>query len=191
MNPAEHIPKKWMILLHIFPILTSVVTLLEVIIVGLTDRKSVVADLSGMYCHISSQIPNRITSGLTIICVIGVLIMDVLIIRVLKKMWKEHQRAVRPLSLETEEHISLDSIVRVVIFAFLPTIALVVSCSQYFPGSQEAKTSAKTNIVVATLPVAAFLIFGSQKDMLRAWGLCRRPKEIHWQRKGVSDEVTE
>ncbi|KAF9032618.1 hypothetical protein BJ165DRAFT_1517190 [Panaeolus papilionaceus] len=189
------ISRRWIILLHLLPLLLTLATIIEVLAVGLIDPKRVVPDTSAMFCHISSQISNRITSSISVVCMLTILVIDAFIIRILRSRWKAFQRTARPLFLQPDDpdpgrrDISLDSLIRVVAFALLPIIAIVVSFAQYFPRSQEGGTSARTNIVIATLPPAAFFIFGTQRDLLRAWGVMKPEKEIHWQRRGVSDNL--
>ncbi|PPQ99157.1 hypothetical protein CVT24_009347 [Panaeolus cyanescens] len=136
--------------------------------IGLSRRENVVPDTSGMYCHIIERIPNKITAGIAIISMLLIIILDVLVTLTLRRLWRETGRLQ---TLHTHEHISLDSIIRIIVFGFCPMISLAVSFLQYVP--KHAQEGAKLNIILAILPACAFLIFGSQRDILRAWRVYR------------------
>lgn len=158
-------------MLHILPWFAFIFVITEVVAVGVIHHDSVVPDASGMYCHITNSLPNRISASMTIVCMISVIVLDVLVTRILRRTWHETRSitASRPQSVSMQEHFSLDIVIRVVIFGFCPMLALAISSTQYLPNTQHLLLSERMNVVTAALPLSAFIIFGSQRDILRVW----------------------
>ncbi|KAF9048695.1 hypothetical protein BJ165DRAFT_1044982 [Panaeolus papilionaceus] len=169
LKSNTRVPRFATYLMHLIPCAAFLGVLIEVLVIGLLSPHNVVPDTSGMYCHIAERIPNKITAGIAIVSMLFIMILDVMVTLTLRRLWRETGR-LQP--LYTHEHVSLDSIIRVIVFGFCPMISLAVSFLQYIP--KHAQEGAKLNIILAILPICAFLIFGSQRDILRAWRIYRR-----------------
>lgn len=150
-------------LLHLVPCISFFCVLIEVLIVGLLNPQKIRRDPSGMYCNLSGPISYTISAGVTVLAMIMVIVIEFLTAIALRRIWKSSTKG----EVQNNEFLSMDVIARVAAFSFCPMVALAVSLFQYVPNHDNAK--AKFELVVAALPCCAVLIFGSQRDILRAW----------------------
>ncbi|KAF8183944.1 hypothetical protein BJ912DRAFT_975658 [Pholiota molesta] len=169
------VTRRQIVMIHALPFTAFTVTLIEVLTLGLLHPEAIQRHPSGMFCHLSNQIPSQITAAFTILAMITFLSLGILIFLKLRLKWT----AVYAISstAKTYPQISPDVATRVLIFSFCPIIALALSSIQYLPQHSADATKAKLNIVLAVLPLVAGLIFGSQRDILRVWMNCIQRKD--------------
>jgi len=156
-------------LLHLVPCTSFLCVLIEVLIIGLLNPEKIQRAQEGMYCNLSGSTSYIITAGLTISATVIMIIIEVLTAMTLRRIWKSSARLN---DVQNNEFLSMDVIARVAAFSFCPMIALAVSLLQYLP--KHDNTKEKLQLVIATLPCCAILIFGSQRDILRAWMFWRK-----------------
>ncbi|KDR76232.1 hypothetical protein GALMADRAFT_247523 [Galerina marginata CBS 339.88] len=150
--------------LHLVPVVSFFCVLIEVMIIGLLNPAQVQRTSSGVYCNLSGSLASMITAGLTILAMLMIIIVEILTAITLRRLWKSSGRTN---AVANNEFLSIDVIARVAVFSFCPMIALAISLLQYLPSHNI--DIAKLEIAVAILPCCAILIFGSQKDLLRAF----------------------
>ncbi|KAF8968132.1 hypothetical protein BDZ97DRAFT_1916351 [Flammula alnicola] len=164
-----------LILFHAIPCGAFISVLVEVLILGLLNPSTIQRHPSGMYCHLSSSIPSKITAGITICAMLAFLVLGTLVVITLRRVWRA---AGQIAALQDYTQISPDIATRIIIFGFCPIIALAVSFLQYLPGHNPVSMGTKLNIVLAVLPIVASLIFGSQRDIASVWMICNFRKEV-------------
>ncbi|KAF9477902.1 hypothetical protein BDN70DRAFT_77027 [Pholiota conissans] len=174
MGSSTALSKTQVTLIHALPCFSFCAIVIETLTLGLMNPETVERDPSGMYCHLSSAIPRQVTAAITIAAMITFLILGFVVFFKLRRRWQ----AVRAMSFEkaiSQPQISPDVATRVLIFSFCPIIALALSSIQYIP--HYSADANQLNMILAVLPIVAGLIFGSQRDILRAWMNCLQRKE--------------
>ncbi|KAH9481984.1 hypothetical protein JR316_0006514 [Psilocybe cubensis] len=151
----------WM---NFIPWIGFVAVLVEILIIGIKNPNEVRRNEPGTYCSLSGSIGYGVTAGLTVLAMLAVLVMEFLTGRILRRVWKNSETVQL---IRNNELFSIETMARLGIFCFCPMIALAVSCLQYFPG--HSNLGASLQLAIAILPCCAILIFGSQKDIVRAW----------------------
>ncbi|KAJ7753302.1 hypothetical protein B0H14DRAFT_2802291 [Mycena olivaceomarginata] len=133
-------------------------------ILGIADPNAVKLEPEGFYCHLEKSLPSTVNACLVIFATFTALVIEVLIVVLLSRNW----RAFRALQRRDEHAVSLSIIIRVSSFAVLPMIGLGLSFATYVPNLVD-KIFPPYNLLLAALPAAAALIFGSQTDILNIW----------------------
>ncbi|KAF7292139.1 hypothetical protein MIND_01240900 [Mycena indigotica] len=164
-----HVPRWFVVFLMTFPVLVYLSLFLGTLIVGLRNASLVELEPGGYYCHLTTPIPTIICAALVGFVTIAVLVIEVLTFILLCRHW----RAFRALQRRNEPGVELGSIIRVSAFAILPFVGLVLSFLTYVP-RLVGRIFPVYNLLLAFLPVAAALIFGSQTDILDAMAFWRR-----------------
>ncbi|KAF8968092.1 hypothetical protein BDZ97DRAFT_451415 [Flammula alnicola] len=165
LNSRSNVPQKYIILLHAVPSASFVIAFVGFLMYGLANPTTPQRTPTGMYCHISSPGPREIAGGIALVSMLLLIIVEVLIIIALR-------RASGSLAslLQKDDHVSRDSLIRVIIFSIGPILAIVISCFQYLDTS--GKETANVSILLATVPCFVVVVFGSQKDILQVWTAC-------------------
>ncbi|KAE9407161.1 hypothetical protein BT96DRAFT_914772 [Gymnopus androsaceus JB14] len=180
LNKMEN-PRWRTIMLLVAPPAVYVMVFLEALVYGLLNPGSVQRDATGMYCGINSGLPAKVSAALVAIFSITMLVYQVLTFTALYKNWI----AFRQLQASPQNNnLSLSMIIRVSVYSFLPIMALGLS----LVAAILTTSSSLAHIVTATLPGTAALIFGTQRDILRAI-ICWRIEIKHvktYAEKGVS-----
>ncbi|KAJ3886898.1 hypothetical protein GG344DRAFT_69275 [Lentinula edodes] len=133
----------------------------------------------------------RISAVLVAIFCVTMLIYEVRTFNILYKNWF----ALRQLQTNMQNNVPVTMIVRISIFSFMPILALGLSVLAVLPTKGSLKENVLANLITASLSGAAALIFGTQRDLLRAMIFCRRckyksaPKKTYAD-KGVSVRVS-
>ncbi|KAF8656281.1 hypothetical protein AX16_002717 [Volvariella volvacea WC 439] len=153
-------------LLFISPVVVFFVIAIYVLVMGAQNPGNVNRSPSGMYCHLSDGKTTKISAVLVIIAMTVVTTFEVATAILLYRNWAAFRR-LRP----SEHNVSLSVLIRVSIFTFLPFFTLVISLLAF--NRSRSEESQKLNLAIATLPLLAALVFGTQKDILCAW--FRRP----------------
>ncbi|KAJ3912453.1 hypothetical protein F5877DRAFT_72388 [Lentinula edodes] len=117
----------------------------------------------------------RISAALVAIFCVTMLIYEVRTFNILYKNWF----ALRQLQTNMQNNVPVTMIVRISIFSFMPILALGslrLSVLAVLPTKGNLKENVLANLITASLSGAAALIFGTQRDLLRAMIFCRRCK---------------
>ncbi|KAJ7429674.1 hypothetical protein B0H11DRAFT_1056457 [Mycena galericulata] len=165
--------RTWTMVLHLFPFAVPFIIFWEALIIGLFHPHDVVRDSSGMFCSftkITFQV--KLTAAIVLLAMIAMLVFEALTLVLLLRNWTAFQR----LRIHPNNAVSLPLIIRVSVFSFLPMVAMVMSSLSLLPNSPVA--DAKSNLVVAFLPSAAAVIFGTQRDILKAWMFWKKNPEV-------------
>ncbi|KAF8217621.1 hypothetical protein K438DRAFT_2006688 [Mycena galopus ATCC 62051] len=125
-------------------------------VVGIRDTESVQLIGSGMYCHLgSSGTLGKVSAAVVALMLIPTLALEISICMSLRRNWNTFKRQSRALSI----------IIRVVIFTIFGILAITLSGIFVFSNSH----GAALNIVFATMPVVAVVVFATQRDIIRVW----------------------
>ncbi|KAJ7589866.1 hypothetical protein C8J56DRAFT_586096 [Mycena floridula] len=175
------------------PFLIFLGIFVEILVVGLSNRKNVIRNQSGMFCTLANPISWKISSVLIIFAVTGMLFFEGIIITIfmharrgrsaqLKRKAMQEQSKMNVLRDLTKQDAhkrrdaaQLSTIIRVTAFSALPMTTLIVIA--VITSGLTHWSSRITSIVfigVACLPISASLIFGLQGDILRAWMFWRK-----------------
>ncbi|THH05816.1 hypothetical protein EW145_g4516 [Phellinidium pouzarii] len=113
------------------------------------------------YCTIHTQIVD-IVPAIAALVILTVIIFEVLIVI---KLYRMHKAFVQ---MRTNGGPPLQLVVRVGIFSTY-SFLVIVACVSFWESSGDELPY----VIQASLPTAAFLIFGTQRDLLEAWGVLR------------------
>ncbi|KAF7338817.1 hypothetical protein MSAN_02204400 [Mycena sanguinolenta] len=146
----------WTIGLLVLPYVVLFAMVLASWVVGIRNTASVQVIGSGMYCHLgSSGTLGKVSATVVAIFLIPTLALEISIGIALRRNWRTFKRTSNSLSI----------ILRVMIFTVLGILAITLSGIFVFSNSH----GAALNIVFATLPVTAVIIFATQKDIIGVW----------------------
>jgi len=160
----------WLLL---FPYLMCVCVLAEATYFGLANPEDVEKNRTCVYCVIKTGVPGTISSILVAIAILVTLAIEIITARTLWLHW----RVLRLVDSNAEMSWSL--LVRVAIFTGFQIVALG-SCIAFVLKS----TDSIPNGILATLPVVAFVVFGTQKDILDTAAFWRRRQGLKiWRRR--------
>ncbi|KAJ7898071.1 hypothetical protein B0H13DRAFT_2032389 [Mycena leptocephala] len=151
------------VLLGIPPIL-YLIMFLWTFILGIVNPDQVELEPGGFYCHLDQTPPTIVAACLVLFATSAALVIEGMIVILLSQHW----RAFRALQRRDEHTVSLSIIIRVSVFAILPVIGLGLSFTAYIPNFVD-KIFPVYNLLLASLPMAAALIFGSQSDIVHVW----------------------
>ncbi|KAJ7650202.1 hypothetical protein FB45DRAFT_1017601 [Roridomyces roridus] len=156
--------RNWRVVMHLFPFAVHFVIFLETLIVGLANSDKVFRDRTGMFCSFNNiPFQLKLTSAVVILDMIAMLVLEALTFVLLRRNWAAFKR----LRVRSNGTLSLPLMIRVSLFSFLPMIAMVLGTMSFMPDPPISE--AQSNVVVAFLPTAAAVIFGTQQDILRVW----------------------
>ncbi|KAJ7670364.1 hypothetical protein B0H17DRAFT_1085926 [Mycena rosella] len=148
-------------------ILPYVILFLMVIaswVVGIRNPDLVVIIGSGMYCHIGpSGTLGKVSAALVALTLLPTLALEIMICISLRRNWTTFRRMKNSLSI----------IVRVMIFTLFGILAIGLSGIFVFSESH----GAALNIVFATMPVVAVIVFATQKDIILVWMFWKKRPE--------------
>ncbi|TFK75175.1 hypothetical protein BDN72DRAFT_892523 [Pluteus cervinus] len=152
---ANHVAKSR--LLFFLPISIATGVFIYILTIGLHDPDNVQRSPTGMYCHLGDErgyVPSFVDYFKPNGCLIAYL---------LYRNWSAYRRL-----REMDAAFSLSTLVRVTIFGFLPLFALIINFLAYEHRNSPIERG-KINVTIATLPLLAGLVFGTQRDILRTW----------------------
>ncbi|KAK7436435.1 hypothetical protein VKT23_019147 [Stygiomarasmius scandens] len=157
----------WNVLLLVMPYVVFFGVLLESLIVGLVLEEAHFSTIS--YCSLETVIPGRLTAALVVFFLIPVLVLNVIIYRRLRK----HSSALRT----TRAFRSM--FIRVTLFSVFGLISVVAGLLFFFiVFIQDSDNGlADLDIVLACIPNAAVLIFGTHEDLLQVWMFWKKNKK--------------
>ncbi|KAJ7034580.1 hypothetical protein C8F04DRAFT_1259817 [Mycena alexandri] len=116
---------------------------------GIHNPEVVTINESGMFCHISGTSVGRVSAILVALMMIPTVALEIVICVSLRRNWETLKRMKHPLAI----------ILRVVIFTVFAILALGLSGVFVFSSTH----GAGLNIVFATMPVVAVIVFFTQK----------------------------
>ncbi|KAK7032371.1 hypothetical protein VNI00_013119 [Paramarasmius palmivorus] len=144
--------------------------------VGLKDPEGVTRLESGMYCHLDNGLPGKLSSALVLVFTSLCILLELYL------LWNGGN------GLSMFGHVKA-TLIRVLGFSAFVIVAVVLSLIFFFADDHGPALS----IIIALVPNAAVLVFGTQDDLLRAWAsLFRsiftflRPKRTQTSSDGVS-----
>ncbi|KDR72760.1 hypothetical protein GALMADRAFT_158926 [Galerina marginata CBS 339.88] len=115
------------------------------------------------YCNMVNRVPSKISSIAVASLLLPTLFLEVLICRTMRKNWE---------ALKSQKY-SPSTVIRLVAFSLCG--ALAVGLSLLFAASDERDPELTT--VISLMPTAAFLIFGTQGDILAVWMFWRKREQ--------------
>ncbi|KAF9060334.1 hypothetical protein BDP27DRAFT_1339819 [Rhodocollybia butyracea] len=151
-----------------------------IIVFGFLNPSQIQRDTTGMFCGISSGVPTQIGAALVASLSIIMLFFEVKTFTLLYRNWAMF-RHIRAETKNSVNSVSLTMIIRVSVFSFLPILALGISLV-----SATSTSSNLAHISTASLPGAAALIFGTQRDVLSVlmfWRIERKPIKTYIEKR--------
>jgi len=154
--------RHWRITLLILPYIIFTILILESTVITLADPDPKFSSVS--YCSLESRnhIPGRITSAFDVMLVIPILPLNFIIYLCFRKHWS---------TLRTGNFTSM--FVRVSAFTFFGLITVIIGII-FFTGSNSNAALVELDTILALIPVAAVVIFGSHKDLFEVWMFWRK-----------------
>ncbi|KAF7366963.1 hypothetical protein MSAN_00955000 [Mycena sanguinolenta] len=165
-------PEFVFVFLSIPPIL-YLLMFLWTFILGIANPDLVELEPGGFYCHINIISPAIVGACLVVFATSAALVIEALIVILLCRNW----RAFRSLQRCDRDGnaVSLNIIIRISVFAIMPVIGLILSFLTYNAALVD-DIWLPYNLLIASMPAGAALIFGSQTDIVRVWMFWRKPK---------------
>ncbi|KAF9561178.1 hypothetical protein CPC08DRAFT_750117 [Agrocybe pediades] len=151
----------WTFALLMIPYQLLSIMLVACLLIGLYEPETVHrSDLQTPYCNMINRIPSKISSISVASLMIPTIVLEVVICGILKRNWRVLRNRTYPLT----------AIFRVIGFSVLGMLA--VALSVLFAASEDRDP--EVNIIISALSPSAFLIFGTQHDIIRAWMFWRK-----------------
>ncbi|KAM5539218.1 hypothetical protein V8D89_007091 [Ganoderma adspersum] len=116
-----------------------------------------------VYCTISTGKPGTIIAAIVVTILLIMIGFDLYIGWMLYKNWRALHKSDHPFQ------IPLSLLLRVAVFSFVCVIG--IGCAFVFLAGVSYYAG---NIIIALMPLIAFLVFGTQRDILRVWMFWRR-----------------
>jgi len=147
-------------LLLIGPYVLWVIMTVTLLMRGAMDKK-VIAMEGGLYCGQPDGIPGDISAGIVIFAMAVTLVFEFLLAKILFINWRKlrHESTSR-------SQVSIGMISRVVVFNVFGLLG-IGSGAAFLSNNQTGRDIA--NMLIALMPVAFVLVFGTQPDIMRAW----------------------
>ncbi|KAF8892260.1 hypothetical protein BD779DRAFT_102809 [Infundibulicybe gibba] len=136
--------------------------------VGIDNPGDVSMEDAAPYCHIVSPPPSQLVTICIIISASCAAIPSVYIIALVYSNWRDYRRMTQPLSNDEPSPFSLSVLIRIALFMLMIAVALVLDISGALP-KIPLEDAFFLNIGFMTLPIVAVLMFGTQRDIARAW----------------------
>ncbi|KAF8189774.1 hypothetical protein K438DRAFT_930773 [Mycena galopus ATCC 62051] len=121
-------------------------------------RRSDSDDGTASYCIMNTTLLQRVSGIVVVIIMVLCLVVEVVIFRHLRRAWE---------TLQKDNRSSVSTIVRVLAFTLVGMLSIILSL--IFSVTPNYHNTA-FNIVIAMIPVFSVIIFGTQKDLITAWG---------------------
>ncbi|KAJ6599908.1 hypothetical protein DFH09DRAFT_1271481 [Mycena vulgaris] len=133
-------------------------------VVGIHNPDLVEIIGSGMYCHIGpSGTLGKVSAGLVALTLLPTLALEIMICIALRRNWNTFKRMKHSLSIT----------LRVMIFTMFGMLAIALSGIFVFSESH----GSALNIVFATMPVVAVVVFSTQTDIISVWMFWKKRPE--------------
>jgi len=146
----------WTIGLLILPYAILFAMVLASWVTGIRNTNFVQVIGSGMYCHLDhSGTLGKVSAAVVALTLLPTLALEISICVALRRNWGTFKRMKHSLSI----------ILRVIIFTMFGILAITLSGIFVFSDNH----GAALNIVFATMPVTAVIVFSTQKDIMGVW----------------------
>ncbi|GLB38954.1 hypothetical protein LshimejAT787_0601160 [Lyophyllum shimeji] len=147
--------------LLIVPYLVWLAEFLGVLLYGISTPDTVRRSLNGTYCNSKNPLLSKISALIVVCCtVLTVALQGIIALRLYRN---------RTVISGCSQSVTMA--IRVMVFSLVGALALGVAIA-YVVTYQHDQAF---DMILASLPVMAFLIFGSQPDLARVW-MCRRDR---------------
>ncbi|KAF5372967.1 hypothetical protein D9758_001747 [Tetrapyrgos nigripes] len=174
-------------LLLIIPPGLSLFVFLEALVHGVQYPTKVVRSNSGQVCEISDGISMKISA----VCVIVGMVSSMLVEMTVCRHWTAFRNLAKH-DRQSRNWENCESTIRFTFFFLLAllscAIGLVLTFSQ--TNDWDPLLNARCNIVVAILPVAVAVTFGTQKDILQTFIFCRRRERFQVDSERVQKDMS-
>ncbi|KAL4267602.1 G-protein coupled receptors family 3 profile domain-containing protein [Pleurotus pulmonarius] len=162
-SPRHRVSGLVTLILLSVPYAVAIVTLVASLMVASHWPGCVSRAKSSMYCGMNIRLPGQVSAILVAVSMGVAVFLEVFIAVTLYRNWR--------LLKSLDGHImhSMRTSVRVGIFSLFSILSIAVA-----PVYLSAVMAPIPNIIIALTPVAAFFVFGSQKDLLSVWIFWRR-----------------
>jgi len=150
----------WRIILLISPYIIFTILIVESTVISLADLDPKFSAVS--YCSLENHIPGRITSAIDTMLVIPILVLNFIIYLHFRKHWA---------MLRSGSFTSMFA--RVSAFTLFGLISVIIGVI-FFTDSSSNAGLIELDIILALMPVAAVIIFGTHKDLLQFWMFWRK-----------------
>lgn len=166
----------WKALLLAVPYIPFIAMFVTCLALGIKDPSLAQRTGTGMYCNFVNKEPGRIAAISVAMLMIPTIFFEVWIIRSLGKNW----------SFFRNRRSSLSAIIRIACFTLCGFAAIALALVSFATDDH----AAGLNIGISIVPGAAVIIFGSQRDMVRAWMFWRNSKDSELVANQESDSTT-
>ncbi|KAJ8701446.1 hypothetical protein PTI98_000227 [Pleurotus ostreatus] len=153
----------------VVPYVVHLAICIEVLTLGLKDRRLVKRDRTFAFCHLDHPLPAYIT-GAVVICAIVIAMSFVASTALHIRRHLATSRLWQGLQVSNAQKM----VIRFGIFTVLPVVGLAISVAQVAVKSSLIADGI-LNIAIGTLPAGAAVIFGTQSDIMRVWCFWRNP----------------
>lgn len=157
-DAKSHSSRKWQkILLITVPYAMWLIIIVTVLGSGSAHPETVAFTGTDLYCQIATGVPGRVVASLVGVALLLASVLELSVLIVLYKNWRALKGLQRP------GKVSNSMIARVAIFVCFSILAF----SQVFVFLSRQFTV--SNTVMSLMPVLAFVVFATQRDILRVW----------------------
>ncbi|KAE9393241.1 hypothetical protein BT96DRAFT_228795 [Gymnopus androsaceus JB14] len=140
--------------LFVFPYLFAGGMFALSLTIGLKDRSVVTRAPGGFYCNMTNALPGKLSAIIVTVIMIICVCLDVYICVILRRHWHNDLQA------------SLATVMRVLVFSAFSVVAIVLGLFFFF--MPRSKHGPGLELVLALIPFAAVLVFGTQTDLVRS-----------------------
>lgn len=156
--PRSKVPA---LVLLVFPYVAWIGVFAGSLVFGITHPHDVQRARSCVYCINASGIPGKVSASVVLIVMVTTITLEVfLAVRIYRR------RNTYKNGTQHAPHLSLTTALRTGIFTLVGVFSIVVSLVFVSESNFNGDLS---NVFIAMMPLAAFLIFGTQTDILNAW----------------------
>ncbi|THU79892.1 hypothetical protein K435DRAFT_516341 [Dendrothele bispora CBS 962.96] len=168
-----------MYLLWGIPPCLAVVIFLKTLMYGVKNPGSVIRSNSGMICKITDSVPSRVSSAFVIVAILSIMIIQVIVAITVFRHWRAFRKlAGRERDSNTWKQCT--SIIRCFLFFLLGGLGLgiITGISLRKQADLPPILNARSNIITETVPLAAGVIFGTQRDILQSWTFWKKSRRL-------------
>jgi len=153
----------WRIVLLVMPYVIFIALILESTVISLTIPDAKFSSVS--YCSLETHThaPGQVTSALDVILAIPIVVLNFIIYLHFRKHWS---------MLRSGKFASMFA--RVSAFTLFGLVAVIIGVLFFTISGSSNTALLELDIILAIIPVAAVLIFGSHKDLLEVWMFWRK-----------------
>ncbi|KIK61433.1 hypothetical protein GYMLUDRAFT_582984 [Collybiopsis luxurians FD-317 M1] len=161
MSPLSARPSSdrlWTFMLLFVPYLLGAAMFTLSLVIGLKDHDTVTRPPGGFYCNMKDTLPGKISA----IVVAAIMIICVFLGGTISIILRRHWRV-----FTNQSRTPLATAMRVLCFSAFSVVAIVLGIIFFF--TPRSSHGPGLEIVLSLMPVAAVLVFGTQKDLIEPW----------------------